>query len=409
MVRRKSGSKPDETHWPHFSGLLSPIKLSDFMAEHWQQRPLLIRATDPGRFALLLTLTHIDELLTQRRLGPSRIRMAKGGGSTLEAAAFTRPDGSFDPSRGIKVFLDGGTLILNHLHLDIPQLTSFCQDISDELKTEMQCNVYVTPAVSQGFPVHYDTHDVFIAQAHGSKLWKLYDSPLSLPLAGQPHDTSGATPGRLSVEIELSEGDVLYIPRGYYHEASTSECMSVHLTFGLMAKSWSELLLETVSCAALELNELRAAPYPGYGMNPASELADRDALISMIDRVNDFVRSRSMSEILQPQVLYPRTRTMAGRFMDLVLLADLSVTSLVALRPDLAPVLKLEGDQTVVVSDDVSVFFPARVQAALVAALIPDGLRVGDLPDCLDDDGKILMVRKLIENGILGFMQANRT
>ena len=36
------------------------------------------------------------------------------------------------------------------------------------------CNVYLTPADSQGFSPHYDDIDAFILQLEGKKRWKVY-------------------------------------------------------------------------------------------------------------------------------------------------------------------------------------------------------------------------------------------
>jgi ribosomal protein L16 Arg81 hydroxylase len=384
-----------------FGELIAPIETAQFLAENWQRAPKLIRGSDPQRFAALLPLVQLDELLTERRLAPNRIRMAKGGATTIESSAYTRGDGSFDPARGIAAYLDGGTVILNHLHTDTAPIAAFCRAISDELATELQCNAYVTPAGSQGFPVHYDTHDVFIAQAHGRKHWKIYDSPIKLPLAGQPHDQSGTTPGDLTLSVELEQGDLLYIPRGFYHEAIALDGMSVHLTLGLMSKTWSDLLLEAVSFAALELPQLREAPRPRFGLSQESQDEDRSALLARLIEVHAFVSEKPLGVVLRPAILYPNERPQRGEFLEALKIATLNLSSTLQLRTDRKVSLEVVGDQLDVVSDDCTIQFPNRAGEALSHLLNGHPVIVAKLCANLDDKAKLLLARKLLENRLV--------
>jgi hypothetical protein len=48
----------------------------------------------------------------------------------------------------------------------------------------------------------------------------------------------------------LEPGDVLYIPRGSYHEARATDVDSIHLTIGMYPVTWKHLLLKLVDAAA---------------------------------------------------------------------------------------------------------------------------------------------------------------
>ena len=59
----------------------------------------------------------------------------------------------------------------------------------------------------------------------------------------------------------LTAGDVLYLPRGFPHEAFTASASSVHLTVGVHAYRWADLLGEALALfAAEELEPRRALP-----------------------------------------------------------------------------------------------------------------------------------------------------
>ncbi|GAB2224905.1 hypothetical protein Drorol1_Dr00005684 [Drosera rotundifolia] len=83
-------------------------------------------------------------------------------------------------------------------------------------------NLYLTPPNSQGLSCHYDDHCVFICQLLGTKQWMVSPNPVvQLPrLYEHLQNPSGSTAERR--HIVLREGDILYIPRGIAHEASTS-------------------------------------------------------------------------------------------------------------------------------------------------------------------------------------------
>ena len=82
-------------------------------------------------------------------------------------------------------------------------------------------------------------------QISGKKCWKLFDSPFPLPLSNQPiskEDSSRYLTEIPKAEIELSPGDLLYIPRGYVHDAFTKDTSSIHITLGLFPNKRIDLL-----------------------------------------------------------------------------------------------------------------------------------------------------------------------
>ncbi|KAJ7955871.1 Lysine-specific demethylase NO66 [Quillaja saponaria] len=106
-------------------------------------------------------------------------------------------------------------------------------------------NLYLTPPNSQGLARHFDDHCVFVCQLFGSKQWKVFSRPSwLLPRLYDPlHSSHGSdvdSSSSVCREFCLREGDILYIPRGYPHEAHTrssgdddSTGFSLHLTLGV--------------------------------------------------------------------------------------------------------------------------------------------------------------------------------
>jgi len=140
--------------------------------------------------------------------------------------------------------IDGASCVVNHAELIWPPFSRLCQQLRSRL-LHVYINSYVTPAESQAVSAHADDRDVFILQLRGRKRWKVYEEPpIKYPY---PHEQVGKqglkVPEKILerpvIEHELQPGDVLYMPRGYVHEASCSSYASWHATLAIATHDWS--------------------------------------------------------------------------------------------------------------------------------------------------------------------------
>jgi len=144
------------------------------------------------------------------------------------------------------------------------------------LESEFGCmvgsNAYLTPLNSQGFAPHYDDVDVFVLQLEGYKRWRVY-APFRkgevLPRESSRDYTDEEVDenGEQLMDEVLGPGNVLYLPRGWIHQAEMVERPSGmpelpgvkkadghlrHLTVSAMRNwCWADLL-EALLPAALE-------------------------------------------------------------------------------------------------------------------------------------------------------------
>ena len=119
------------------------------------------------------------------------------------------------------------------------------REVFDGFGERASVNMYLSPAGSDpGLPLHYDDHEIFAVQVAGSKRWSLWTpKPDHLAEAfaaftGEVPD--GATPA--DMEFEVAQGDVLYVPRGFWHRARCTETASVHLACGVHAKIGTDVV-----------------------------------------------------------------------------------------------------------------------------------------------------------------------
>lgn len=87
----------------------------------------------------------------------------------------------------------------------------------------------------QGLAAHYDDHCVFVLQLSGRKRWHVARAPAQPPLPRLFAPRLAPEPGLPgAAEHVLSPGDVLYVPRGFAHEAlAEGGAPSCHVTFAV--------------------------------------------------------------------------------------------------------------------------------------------------------------------------------
>ena len=219
---------------------LDPVEPERFFDEYWEQRPLVVARGEAARFDSLLSAADVERLVCETGLRVPAFRLVKEG-AQLPLAGYTediawRP-GSFSGTavvdRVAEEFAGGATIVLQALHLHWPALALYCRELEIALGCPVQANAYFTPASARGFAVHHDTHDVFILQVPGRKRWRVYEPVLELPLKDQRWSPSLGDPGDPVEDLVLEAGDTLYLPRGWPHEATTSDDESLHLTIGM--------------------------------------------------------------------------------------------------------------------------------------------------------------------------------
>src|SRR5215204_4256252 len=224
---------------------VDPVSAEEFLADHWEQRPLVVAREEEERFQDLLSVADVERLLCSGGLRQPAFRLVKAG-EKIDAASYTtsipwRPapfSGTAEIGRVLSEFEAGATLVRKVFHLSWPPLAEFCRTLEGELGHPAQANAYFTPRDAQGLPVHHDTHDVFSLQVSGEKRWLVYKPALELPRKDQRHSPELGGPGAPVHDGSLKPGDSLYLPRGWLHVAATSSPDSLHITVGVNVYTW---------------------------------------------------------------------------------------------------------------------------------------------------------------------------
>jgi len=131
-------------------------------------------------------------------------------------------------------YLDGASMIVNQAERFCPRLFDFCRMVAAQHFHHVFAVVYLTPPNSYAVRLHNDDQDVFLMQTWGKKHWIIRDAPKLGPYTEEMLGKDEPVPPELIsepiMEFDMEPGDILYIPRGFLHEATTSAEPSLHVT-----------------------------------------------------------------------------------------------------------------------------------------------------------------------------------
>jgi len=372
---------------------VEPIDAAEFFADYWEQQPLAVPRAEEGRFDDLLTVSDVERLVSSGGLRTPGLRLVREGGTIAESSYTTdiswRPKpflGVADPDRVAAAFDDGATIVLQALHHTWPPLARFCRELEHELGSGIQANSYYTPRCSQGFAVHHDTHDVFVLQVAGEKHWRVYEPLLELPLKAQRWSSSLGEPGPAVLELTLRAGDTLYLPRGWLHDALTSETDSLHITVGVNVHTWIDAFRAALADCEHDVEFRRSVPDDGL------QVAD------LVERLAEQLDPDAVSRRARAAFVGSRRPILDGHLEEVRELHSVTVDTLVERRPTV--IADLDG--TTLSFEGKTVDFPDSVADQIKAIFEADvEFAAADLPDGLDDEGRLVLVRRLIREGFL--------
>lgn len=409
MSTPPAGSAPAPQDRPALRRLLHTDP-ADFAGRSWGTRPLHVTAAERGGddFADLFSLEAVDELLTHRALRTPFLRMAKEG-QTLPESRFTRGGGTgagasdqVDEDRVRSLFAGGSTIVLQGLHRTWPPIAESARRLGEDLRHPVQVNAYITPPQNQGFSAHYDVHDVFVLQVHGTKHWTLHEPVIEHPLRDQPWGSVGEQVAARAeeapvLEAVLSPGDVLYLPRGTIHSAAALGETSAHLTIGV--HPWTPdhvagALLDAVRARLRRDPAVRAnLPLGARPDDPAVLATVLDDLRGALHEAVDALDAEEVARGFRREVRATRRPDPAPPLAQLAAAESLTADSRVALRGGLEP--GDDADRPERLHTRLGWFDLDATQHAVVDSVRGGPRTVADLP------GDTEVVRDLVARGLL--------
>lgn len=294
--------------------------------------------------------------------------------------------GTIDVERVLAEFEAGATIVLQALHHNWLPLARFSRGLEAVLGHPVQANAYFTPRSAQGLAVHHDTHDVLVLQIAGEKHWRVYEPALELPLRDQSYSKELGGPDEPVEDLILAPGDTMYLPRGWLHDALTTDSESLHLTVGVKVYTWLDAVKAAVEECSEELDFRRSVPEEGEMQADLVEL--------LATRLTPAEVARRRRE----QFVRTRRPIRDGQLGQLRALARLTLQTPVERRATVIaelefPALTFEGR---------TLTFPPHVQDEVEFAVsVEEPFTASELPGDLDEEGRLVFVRRLVREGFL--------
>ncbi len=381
--------------------LIQPASSDAFFDTHFETSVLHVPREDQGYYHSLLSLEEIDRVLTTLHLSHPSVHMANAAKS-LQVSDYTYPSGLIDAARLYQEYADGGTIVLNNLEGSLPSLADLCRSMEREFSCRFQCNIYVTPGGSaQGLKTHYDTHDVFVLQIEGTKHWRIYDTPIERPFRGQDFTPDRYQAGELTMEFDLQPGDMVYVPRGVMHDATSTDSDSCHITLGVLPTSWTDLLLESVARVALEDSELRRSLPPGFAQQDFDREQARATFRDVLRRVIEKAELDPALDHFAEDLVSTRHSLLFGQMQQIHRLPSLTVDDRAGARANLLYHVHRDDTHVHLNAYGGRISLPVHAAEPLEFALANDEYRIGDLPGDLDNPGKLVLIRRLVREGLV--------
>jgi hypothetical protein len=231
-----------------FDQVVAPLGADAFLRNYWLKSFVHIPG-QAGRFTELLTWSELNAILEQHRLTPPRLKLYKDG-QPLDPAHYLTPAVFGVPrldAGGLATSLaQGASLILDDAQEVTPRVRELMQSFQDVLHSDAFANLYAGWHSQKAFHIHWDPQEAFVIQLCGRKHWRVYQPTRRHPLKNdiEPPPQPGGGPAWEGV---LADGDTLYIPRGWWHEAFPLNEPSLHLTIALTPPTGMDYLGWVVS------------------------------------------------------------------------------------------------------------------------------------------------------------------
>lgn len=258
---------------------------------------------DAGLCARILNPTRLLDIIMRRSLNAPQLRVFQDGAEIhparfLDDSVNRRGQGtrSANMRRLGQLLEQGCTVVLDQVDFFDPTMEVTCRALQWWSHETVQVNTYLTTQAVGGFPMHWDDHDVIVVQLAGEKSWEVRGQSRPAPMFrdAEPNDTA---PEHVLWSGTLHAGEVMHIPRGYWHQATRTDQgpgYSLHATFGFPKRTgvnWLAWVADQARRTEVFRHDLNSDVTPEEHQHRWDHLADVAVDLIGQHSVQDFLRS----------------------------------------------------------------------------------------------------------------------
>lgn len=189
----------------------------------------------------LFSWQHLNHALATNRITNDRLRLSiendyeKPNKQAFRKVrdAFGRPTDSLSINELHRLLAQGVTGVLEAANDLFPDIGAFTEVIGARYYARSTANAYFSFGSSSGFGPHNDDHDVIVMQIEGRKSWRFFGKKDKSTMA-TVDDIKQPIEENVSEILILNEGDVLFVPKGTWHDVAAINEPSLHLTISVV-------------------------------------------------------------------------------------------------------------------------------------------------------------------------------
>lgn len=297
--------------------LLAPHDPAAFLASDWGRRFRMFDGP-AQRFEGLMPWPALNDILATVHFDDGRLYLSQNG-KNHPTSAWEKPrnrvhrwEPNVDAPKLETALGNGATLVINSADASFAPLGALCANLETTFRTDVCANLYAAWRVDTGLDLHWDPQDLLIVQVHGKKRWTVWEPTVPHP-RGRRHLAPEHRPGAQHVPVFdglLEAGQMLHIPRGFWHLPCAVDEASLHLTVTMVPRTGTDLLLWVVKQAQDSVAARMNVPaFAAVDERRAWLAALRDQLVSAFD---DDLLERFLTDLdgnvpVAPRLDLPRT------------------------------------------------------------------------------------------------------
>jgi hypothetical protein len=185
------------------------------------------------------------------------------------------------------------------------------------------------------------------------------------------------------------------------HRAVAQDGTSLHLTVGVLPISWADLVLEAVARMGLTDTEFRKSLPMGFAQPDFERTRAEEQFRTLLRRAVDHADFHAALDHYADDLISTRPLLVRHQLAQIERLPALSVQSFVSAREHLMYRVRSVDDAVAITSHVGEIRLPAHAEPAVRHALANTHYRVSELPGDLDDEGRLVLIRRLVREGLV--------
>lgn len=380
-----------------YSTLFGELSKDEFFKKYYEKTFYHLKRNNLNYYHNIIDEHEIDRII---QIFTAAHPSLKGKIGAVEAVPFDSVFNKFFPfiktSYSSTPFEGSDSLIVDRVQSYSTKFSSFLKELKQNLGAFLSANLYVTPPHLQTLEAHYDLHDVIVLQLYGSKKWTIAPSD-QLPVKHENLKLDYLLKEQ-GQTLELQQGDLLYLPRGFAHKAIAGKKGSSHIAIGVYVLKYFHVLESLLEEAKKKLFFRSSISHQENHCKYNKDLA----LLEV--EFNQLLKELNWNDLLEKQRSKFNSQFQLEKeniYTDFIKKSQLDAQSLLERIGDFEVV---DGDSKGFIKLtylNKEIKFPDLLKNILLEILKKSTFKITDLSSDLNEPQKIAVVKKMMNLGVI--------